>query len=55
VGVGAGGIAGGGFALSAAPEASSGRKAIARIEQAMPEQFLLNMSGTRMVFTNSGG
>jgi 7,8-dihydropterin-6-yl-methyl-4-(beta-D-ribofuranosyl)aminobenzene 5'-phosphate synthase len=38
-----------------APTHCTGRKAIARIEQAMPEQFLLNMSGTRMVFAPSGG
>ena len=33
----------------------TGRKAIVRIEQAMPAQFLLNMSGTNMVFAGSGG
>jgi 7,8-dihydropterin-6-yl-methyl-4-(beta-D-ribofuranosyl)aminobenzene 5'-phosphate synthase len=38
-----------------APTHCTGRKAIARIEQAMPEQFLLNMSGTKMVFANSDG
>lgn len=32
------------------PTHCTGRRAVARIEQAMPEQFLLNMSGTRMVF-----
>jgi 7,8-dihydropterin-6-yl-methyl-4-(beta-D-ribofuranosyl)aminobenzene 5'-phosphate synthase len=32
------------------PTHCTGFKSIARIEQAMPEQFLLNMSGTRMVF-----
>jgi 7,8-dihydropterin-6-yl-methyl-4-(beta-D-ribofuranosyl)aminobenzene 5'-phosphate synthase len=32
------------------PTHCTGRTAVARIEQAMPGQFLLNMSGTRMVF-----
>jgi 7,8-dihydropterin-6-yl-methyl-4-(beta-D-ribofuranosyl)aminobenzene 5'-phosphate synthase len=38
-----------------APTHCTGRKAIARIEQAMPEQFLLNMSGTTMVFSSGVG
>lgn len=33
------------------PTHCTGRKASVHIERAMPEQFLLNMSGTRMVFT----
>jgi 7,8-dihydropterin-6-yl-methyl-4-(beta-D-ribofuranosyl)aminobenzene 5'-phosphate synthase len=32
------------------PTHCTGRRTVARIEQAMPEQFLLDMSGTKMVF-----
>ena len=32
------------------PTHCTGRKAIAHIEKEMPEKFLLNMSGTKMVF-----
>lgn len=33
------------------PTHCTGRKAVMEMERQMPEQFLLNMSGTRMVFT----
>ena len=33
------------------PTHCTGRKAVINIEKEMPDQFLLNMSGTRMVFT----
>ena len=32
------------------PTHCTGRKAIMQIEKEMPDQFLLNMSGTKMVF-----
>jgi 7,8-dihydropterin-6-yl-methyl-4-(beta-D-ribofuranosyl)aminobenzene 5'-phosphate synthase len=35
------------------PTHCTGRKAIMQIEKEMPEQFLLNMSGTTMVFPSS--
>jgi 7,8-dihydropterin-6-yl-methyl-4-(beta-D-ribofuranosyl)aminobenzene 5'-phosphate synthase len=34
------------------PTHCTGRKATMRIEQEMPEQFLLNMSGTKMMFSS---
>lgn len=34
------------------PTHCTGRKAVMRIEQEMPEQFLLNMSGTKMTFSS---
>ncbi len=33
------------------PTHCTGRKAVMNIEKEMPDKFLLNMSGTRMVFT----
>lgn len=33
------------------PTHCTGRKAIMAIERQMPEQFILNMSGTRLTFT----
>jgi len=37
------------------PTHCTGRKAVMNIEKEMPEKFLLNMSGTRMVFEGGGG
>jgi len=34
------------------PTHCTGRKAIMHIEKEMPENFLLNMSGTKMVFAS---
>ena len=33
------------------PTHCTGRKAILKIEQALPEKFLMNMTGPRIIFT----
>ena len=36
------------------PTHCTGRSTIAAIERAMPEKFILNMSGTKLIFTTKG-